>query len=89
MVSLVQIPHYGHFLCSLHFGVATLFVILAIWAYSSAALKKPYGLQIGLMVFMAVLWFALYFLGRAGKHKGRPQMQDLYEFMMKILTEKF
>jgi len=60
-------------------------VILAIWAYSSAALKKPYGLQIGLMVFMAVLWFALYFLGRAGKHKGRPQMQQLCAFMIAVL----
>lgn len=82
-------PTLWTFFMFLYFGVATLFVILAIWAYSSAALKKPYGLQIGLMVFMAVLWFALYFLGRAGKYKGRPQMQDLYEFMMKILTEKF
>lgn len=82
-------PTLWTFFMFLHFGVATVFVILAIWAYSSAALKKPYGLQIGLMVFMAVLWFVLYFLGRAGKHKGKPQMQQLYEFMMKILIEKF
>lgn len=80
-------PTLWTFFMFLHFGVATCFIILAIWAYSSAALNKPYSLQLALMGFMLVLWFVLYFFGRAGKHKGKPQMQELHTFMMKVITD--
>lgn len=79
-------PTLWTFFMFLHFGVATVFIALSIWAYSSAALDKSYGLQLGLMGFMAILWLALYFFGRAGKRKGKPQMQELYRFMMDVLT---
>ena len=79
-------PTLWTFFMFLHFGVATVFVILAIWAYSSAVLDKPYGLQLGLMGMMTILWLVLYFFGRAGKHKGRPQMEELYRFMMGVLA---
>lgn len=71
----------------LHFGVATIFLILGIWAFSSAALDKPYSLQLALMGFMTLVWFTLYFFGRAGKQKGKPQTQDLYRFMMNTLVK--
>ena len=79
-------PALWTFFMFLHFGVATIFVVLGIWAYSSAALDRPYGLQLGLMGFMVVLWFVLYFFGRIGKQKGKPQMQELYQLMMDVLT---
>ncbi|MBT8204344.1 MAG: GTP-binding protein, partial [Eudoraea sp.] len=68
------------------FGVATFFIIFGIWAYSSAALDHPYGVQVGAMIFMVVLWFTLYFFGRAGKRKGKPQMSQLFNFMKKTLS---
>lgn len=74
------------FFMFLHFGVATIFIILGIWAYSSASLDKPYRLQLGLMGFMVVLWFVLYFFGRMGKRKGKPQMRELYQLLMKVLS---
>ncbi len=80
-------PTLWTFFMFLHFGVATVFIALSIWAYSSAALDKSYSLQLGLMGFMATLWFVLYFFGRAGKHKGKPQMEELYQFMMKVLVD--
>ncbi len=79
-------PSLWTFFMFLHFGVATLFIILGIWAYSSAALDKSYGVQLGLMGFMVVLWFTLYLFGRAGKSQGKPQMQELYQLMMEVLT---
>lgn len=79
-------PSLWTFFMFLHFGVATLFTILAIWAYSSAALNKTYLLQLGLMALMVIIWFVLYAFGRTGKHKGKPQMQELYRFMMTVLT---
>ncbi len=74
-------PTLWTFFMFLHFGVATLFIILGIWAYSSASLNKPFGIQLGLMLFMVLLWFVLYAFGRAGRHKGKPQMHELYDFM--------
>ena len=78
-------PTLWTFFMFLHFGLATLFIILGIWAYSSAALGRPYGLQVGFMVFSVVLWFVLYFFGRYGKKKGASQMNDLHAFMKKTL----
>ena len=78
-------PTLWTFFMFIHFGVATFFVIFGIWAYSSAALDRPYGLQIGAMIFMVVLWFVLYAFGRAGKRKGKPQMNELYSFMSNTL----
>lgn len=79
-------PNLWTFFMFLHFAVAAIFIVLCIWAYSSAALEKPYGLQLGLMGFMAIIWFVLYFFGRAGKHKGKPQMEELHLFMIEVLT---
>jgi len=78
-------PTLWTFFMFLHFGVATLFIGLGVWAYSSASLDRPYGIQIGLMVFMVVLWFVLYAFGRAGRRKGKPQMRELHNFMNQSL----
>ncbi|MFK5973756.1 MAG: GTP-binding protein [Flavobacteriaceae bacterium] len=79
-------PTLWTFFMFLHFGVATLFIVLSIWAYSSASLNRPYGLQIGLMVVMVLIWFSLYAFGRVGKRKGKPQMHQLYQFMQDTLN---
>ncbi len=78
-------PTLWTFFMFLHFGVATIFTVLGVWAYSSSSLNKPYGVQLGLMAFMMVLWFTLYLFGRVGKQKGKPQMQELHKFMMETL----
>ncbi|MEL6918715.1 MAG: GTP-binding protein [Bacteroidota bacterium] len=70
----------------LHFGAAILFIMLGIWTYSSATLGQSYGVQLGGMVFITILWFVLYALGRMGKRKGRPQMHKLYQFMLDTLA---
>ncbi len=79
-------PTLWTFFMFLHFGVATVFVILGVWAYSSASLNRPYGLQLGLMFFMTILWFVLYAFGRLGKRKGKPQMHQLHQFVIQTLA---
>jgi hypothetical protein len=81
-------PTLWTFFMFLHFGVATLFIILGIWAYVSATLGKAYVLQVVLMVLLALVWIALYVFGRLGKRKGRPQMEILHRFMMQILVDQ-
>jgi hypothetical protein len=39
-------------------------------------------------IFLPVLWFILYFIGRIGKRTGYKQMDELYKFMMQILAKK-
>ena len=80
-------PTLWTFFMFLHFGVATFFVIFGIWAYSSAALNKPYTWQVVAMIFMVLIWFAFYAFGRLGKKKGKPQMQELHRFMEEVLEK--
>ncbi|TVZ14705.1 GTP-binding protein [Maribacter sp. MAR_2009_72] len=80
-------PTLWTFFMFIHFVIAILFIVMGIWAYSSASLGKNYHIQLGGMVILILLWTVLYFLGRAGKKKGKPQMLQLYNFMMNVLTE--
>ena len=79
-------PTLWTFFMFIHFVIATLFIIIGIWAYSSASLNKDYHIQVGIMIMLTALWFVLYFAGRSGKKKGKPQMQQLHEFMTNVLT---
>jgi hypothetical protein len=74
-------PNVWTFFMFLHFLVACLFIGFGIWAYTNAILKNSYGIQIGLMVFMMLIWFVLYFGGRMGKATGKPEMIQLYDFL--------
>ncbi len=74
-------PTVWTFFMFLHFLVACLFIGFGVWAYTNAALKTSYGLQIGLMIFMIFVWFALYFAGRMGRAKGKPEMILLNDFL--------
>ncbi|CDF80550.1 conserved hypothetical protein [Formosa agariphila KMM 3901] len=70
----------------LHFIVAMLCIGFAIWGYSNWALKTAYGLQLGVCIAMVIAWFALYFIGRAGRAKGKNDMMLLHQFMKKSLN---
>ncbi|WP_027125369.1 hypothetical protein [Gelidibacter mesophilus] len=65
----------------LHFLVAGLFIAFGIWTYTHWTLNNPYGIPMGLMLFMVVVWFGLYFAGRYGRAKGKSEMHGLYNFM--------
>ncbi|WP_350289245.1 GTP-binding protein [uncultured Croceitalea sp.] len=80
-------PTLWTFFMFLHFGVATIFIILGIWAYSIASLGKPYVIQIGLMIIMLILWASFYIFGRIGRQKGKPQMKLLHQFLIDTLVE--
>lgn len=80
-------PTLWTFFMFLHFGVATLFIILGIWAYSNASLGRPYQLHLAAMGFMVLVWVVLYVFGRLGKRKGRPQMNELHHFMKEALGQ--
>ena len=69
-----------------HFIVAGLFFGFGIWAYSNWSLKTDYFMQLVVVFMMVFIWFALYFAGRLGRASGKPEMEQLYNFMVKILN---
>ena len=78
-------PTLWTFFMFLHFAVAAFFIVLSMWSYVSVSLDKPILLQLGLMGLLLFAWVILYIFGRLGKRKGRPQIQELYGFMIKIV----
>lgn len=73
-------PALWTFFMFLHFGVATVFLILGVLAYSKYALGHNITLWLVGMGFLTVLWFCLYAFGRMGKAKGKPQMEELRRY---------
>lgn len=73
-------PTLWTFFMFLHFGVATLFIILGIFAYSKYSLGHDIVLWLVGMGFLVLIWFVLYAFGRLGKEKGKPQMQQLRHY---------
>lgn len=69
----------------LHFIVAGLFFGFGIWAYTNITLGTSFAIQLFLAVFMIVIWFMLYFAGRIGRAKGKPEMYLLHGFMKETI----
>ncbi|MCF6294864.1 MAG: GTP-binding protein [Flavobacteriaceae bacterium] len=71
-----------------HFLVAVLFIGFGAWAYSNWSLENSYGLQIGVMILMVVLWLVLYIAGQLGKKAGMDEMFLLHGFMRDTLRNE-
>ena len=69
----------------MHFAVATAFLIFAIMAYSYWSLNKDIFFPMTMVIVLPILWITLYFLGRVGKSTGQEQMDNLKDFLKKLL----
>ncbi|WP_067030336.1 GTP-binding protein [Allomuricauda sp. CP2A] len=79
-------PTLWTFFMFLHFGVGTLFIILGIFAYSNHSLGKDVTFWLVGMFFLTVIWFALYAFGRMGRAKGKPQTEQLKDFIRQKIS---
>jgi len=71
----------------LHFVVAGLFIGFSIWTYTKIRFEASYAVQLFLCLLMVILWVILYFIGRIGKAKGKPEMYILHSFMRDTLRK--
>ena len=71
----------------LHSTVAFTFISVLIYAYTKWTLKEDITLSIWILIVLPIFWFVMYFLGQLGKKTGHSQMEDLHNFMMKVLEE--
>ena len=69
----------------IHFVIGTLFLGFGVWLYTKISLKEPIIFPVIMMVFLPLIWALLYFLGKIGKDTGKNQMQDLHDFMIKVI----
>lgn len=69
----------------LHVAVGILFLIDLTWLYSNYSLGNTINPQIWIAVFLVLAWILLYVAGAMGKKKGKPDMRELYDFMMKTI----
>ncbi len=68
----------------LHFGVAGIFIIFGVIAYSNWSLGQPFGMPLAVMLLMIIAWFSLYFTARSNRKKGMPQARELEKVMEKL-----
>lgn len=80
-------PTLWTFFMFLHFGIGTLFIILGVFAYSNYSLGHDVTYWLIGMVFLVLIWFALYAFGRMGKVKGRSQMSQLKGYLGEIISD--
>ncbi|WP_372753532.1 GTP-binding protein [Mariniflexile sp.] len=81
-------PTVWTFFMFIHFLVAGLFIAFGIWAYTNWALNSGYAIQITLMLFMVIAWFALYVAGSIGKATSKNEMLELRNFMNSVLEKE-
>ncbi len=80
-------PTLWTFFMFLHFGVGTLFIILGVFAYSNYSLGHDITFWMVGMVFLTLIWFALYAFGRMGRSKGQPQMNQLKSYLRELIQD--
>lgn len=69
----------------MHFVIGTLFLGSCVLLYTKLSLKESIVFPLIMMIFLPLLWVLFYFLGKIGKDTGKSQMQDLHDFMIKVI----
>jgi len=75
------------FFMFLHFMMVIAFISFSIMLYTRWSLERDINFPLIMIVVVTILWIAMYFLGREGKKKGRPQMNDLHNYMEETLSK--
>lgn len=79
-------PTVWTFFMFLHFMIVILFIGAGIWMYTNIRLDKPSLFPIVTLIFLAIIWFVLYFAGRLGRRAGKKEMRALYLFMQNTVN---
>ncbi|MHB0754470.1 GTP-binding protein [Polaribacter sp. M15] len=72
-----------------HFVIGFAFVAFGVMLYSRWSLGESLFFPILMMIILPFIWILLYFLGKIGKSTGARQMNDLHDFMLKVIQYQF
>jgi hypothetical protein len=81
-------PQVWTFFMFIHFVVGVLFLIFAAMLYSKISLKESFFFPLMMVIFLPLFWILLYFLGKMGKDTGKPQIKQLHDVMIQIITHQ-
>lgn len=69
----------------LHFAIGILFLIFLTMLYVRWTLDANMIFSIVMVVTLPIIWIILYVVGRLGRNKGKSQMEELHQFLIKTL----
>ena len=70
----------------IHFIVGSSFLGFAVLLYTRISLEEDFTFPLIMMIFLPIIWFVLYFLGKIGKDTGKNQMKELHDFMLNVIS---
>jgi hypothetical protein len=71
----------------IHFVIGISFLGFGVLLYTRISLNESLFFPIVMMVVLPFIWLVLYFLGKIGKDTGKKQMEDLHDFMIKVINK--
>lgn len=78
-------PQVWTFFMFIHFLLALGFLCFCVMLFTRLSLKTSVFFPVSMLVTIPLVWVLLYFLGKIGKDTGKKQMQELHDFMMKVI----
>lgn len=69
----------------LHFAIGILFLVFLTMLYVRWMLNANLVFSSIMVIVLPIIWAVLYVLGRMGKKKGKPQMEELHDFLLNTL----
>lgn len=66
-----------------HFLLGVSFLAFCMLLYTRISLKESVFLPTVMLIVLPLIWILFYFLGKLGKEKGKQQMKQLHDFMIK------
>ena len=69
----------------LHFAVGITFLVFLTLLYVKWTFEENLTFSLVMVIILPIIWVALYVFGRLGRLKGKSQMEELHDFMMKTL----
>ncbi|WP_439131063.1 GTP-binding protein [Polaribacter sp.] len=73
----------------IHFVIGFAFLAFCVLLYTRFSLGESVFFPILMMIVLPLIWVLLYFLGKIGKSTGKHQMNDLHDFMLKVIQYQF
>ena len=78
-------PQVWTFFMFIHFLLGIGFLCFCVMFFTRLSLKESIFLPVSMLTAIPFVWILLYFLGRIGKDTGKKQMQELHNFMIKVI----
>lgn len=78
-------PQVWTFFMFIHFLLGVGFLCFCVMLLTRLSLNESIFFPVSMLVAIPFVWILFYFLGKIGKDIGKKQMQELHDFMVKVI----